>query len=532
MKRYFNITGACDSKQHYMIDLQNRLKAIRKMIERGQYFVINQGRQYGKTTILKALFEYLKNDYFIFSLDFQLLSHKDFESEVSFVKAFARILLKIVSKDKEAEDLLGKKLEKLYIADIEDVNVSLNFLFDCLNQFCEKSKKPVVLMIDEIDSASNYQIFLDFLAQLRGFYLNRDRQITFQSVIFAGVYDIKNIKQKIRPESEHRKNSPWNIAVPFKIDMSFQSCEIASMLKDYEKDYATDMNIEKMAQLLYDYTSGYPFLVSKLCQLMDEEVFVDQKDYDIKMAWTKEGFLEAVKLLLFEKNTLFESLINKLYDYPKLKNILYSLLFYGKKISYSPYVEAVDIASMFGFIKNENGFIKISNRIFETRLYNMFLTSDEMQDTEIYNRALDDKNQFIVSGHFNMEYVLEKFVSHFYELYGNCTDTFIEEDGRRYFLLYLRPIINGVGNYYIEAQTRDRKRTDVIVDYKGEQFVIELKIWHGNAYHERGEEQLIEYLDYYHLKKGYMLSFNFNKKKEIGVKNVMIGDRILIEAVV
>lgn len=29
-----------------------------------------------------------------------------------------------------------------------------------------------------------------------------------------------------------------------------------------------------------------------------------------------------------------------------------------------------------------------------------------------------------------------------------------------------------------------------------------------------------------------MLSFNFNKKKEIGVKEVVIGDKLLIEAVV
>lgn len=52
------------------------------------------------------------------------------------------------------------------------------------------------------------------------------------------------------------------------------------------------------------------------------------------------------------------------------------------------------------------------------------------------------------------------------------TDKFKEEDGRRYFLLYLRPIINGTGNYYIESRTRNMERTDVIVDYRGEQFII------------------------------------------------------------
>ena len=76
------------------------------------------------------------------------------------------------------------------------------------------------------------------------------------------------------------------------------------------------------------------------------------------------------------------------------------------------------------------------------------------------------------------------------------------------------------------------KRTDLIVDYHGEQFIVEMKVWRGNAYNERGEEQLTGYLEHYHLEKGYMLSFNFNKSKEIGVKKINVGDKLLVEAVV
>lgn len=76
------------------------------------------------------------------------------------------------------------------------------------------------------------------------------------------------------------------------------------------------------------------------------------------------------------------------------------------------------------------------------------------------------------------------------------------------------------------------ERTDVIVDYRGEQMVVELKIWRGNAYHERGEEQLMEYLEHYHLKKGYMLSYNFNRNKEAGVRRIVLSDKVLVEAVV
>lgn len=131
-----------------------------------------------------------------------------------------------------------------------------------------------------------------------------------------------------------------------------------------------------------------------------------------------------------------------------------------------------------------------------------------------------------------MRRILEKFVVHYQELYGERDNQFTEEYGRRLFLLYLRPIINGTGNYYIESQTRDRKRTDVIVDYRGEQYMIEMEIWHGKEYHERGESQLADYLEIYRKKTGYLLSFNFNKKKETGVFDRDIGDKKIVEAIV
>ena len=96
----------------------------------------------------------------------------------------------------------------------------------------------------------------------------------------------------------------------------------------------------------------------------------------------------------------------------------------------------------------------------------------------------------------------------------------------------MKPIINGVGNYYIEAQTRDLRRTDIIVDYMGRRYIIEVKIWRGEEYNRRGELQLADYLDVYHQKKGYLLSFNFNKKKQTGSKYVTCGEKEIFEVVV
>ena len=150
----------------------------------------------------------------------------------------------------------------------------------------------------------------------------------------------------------------------------------------------------------------------------------------------------------------------------------------------------------------------------------------------MYSEGVNDKNQFIQGNQLNMEKILKKFILHFNDIYGSQPDKFKEEDGRKLFLLYLRPIINGTGNYYIEAQTRDQKRTDVIVDYLGKQYIVELKIWRGEEYNTEGEKQIAEYLDYYHLDKGYLLSFNFNKNKQPGMKTIRVNGKTVVEAVV
>lgn len=76
------------------------------------------------------------------------------------------------------------------------------------------------------------------------------------------------------------------------------------------------------------------------------------------------------------------------------------------------------------------------------------------------------------------------------------------------------------------------RRTDIIVDYKCKRYIIELKIWHSDEYNRRGEEQLAGYLEYYHEEKGWLVSFNFNKNKTVGVKTIECCGKSIVEAVV
>ena len=525
----FNTTAVCIPSKHYMVDISGKVKEIRKLVDAGKYFTINRARQYGKTTTLKALQKALQSDYFVIGLSFERLTSSNFASEQSFVKAFCRLFKKNPAQyitippeiRNQFEDYLQRKEEK----------AEMDELFLTLGEWCRISEKPVVMLVDEVDSATNNQVFIDFLAQLRDGYISReaDDVPAFWSVILAGVTDVKHLKRKKRSEEDSKENSPWNIAADFNIDMSLSEAGIVGMLNEYEDDHHTGMDIAMVARTIHDFTNGYPFLVSRICQLIDESV---SQRLGLASAWTAKGIDEAIKRILSEKDTLFDTITKNLNNYPELKASIRSILMEGARINWNPDQKEIVQMQMYGLIRNDNNSVRIANRIFETRLYNLFLSDEDLRNNVFSREGELAKNKFVSDRKLNMRLIMERFIETYTQICGPLEERFKEKDGRELFLLYLRPIINGTGNYYIEAQTRDLRRTDVIVDYLGEQYIIELKIWHGERYNAEGEKQISEYLDYFNLSTGYMLSFNFNKNKEQGVHLVQIGDKTLYEGTV
>ena len=99
--KIFNVSAACDPDLHYMVDITDKLMQIRRMVDAGQYFIINRARQYGKTTTLRELEKILKKDYIVVSLDFQMLGAASFQTENIFSLTFARIFLRAAQRQKE-----------------------------------------------------------------------------------------------------------------------------------------------------------------------------------------------------------------------------------------------------------------------------------------------------------------------------------------------------------------------------------------------------------------------------------------------
>lgn len=330
MPKRFNVTGVCIPEQNYMADRNNKIQTmIRQYIHQGKYITINRTRQYGKTTLLYLLEQHLQHDDLVIRLSFEA-SDELFVSLYTLAAGLLRKFRRILRMQQASPALL----------EILEHPVSEQFPMDDLSEritlLCTQSRQKILLIIDEVDKSSDNQIFLSFLGLLRAKYLDsqQKKDRTFQSVILAGVYDIKNLKLNLHPQEESKYNIPWNIAADFTLDLRLKPEEIAEMLQEYENDYATGMNLLQISQFIYDYTDGYPYLVSRICQITDERLADTAVFADRHAAWTPDGIAAAEQLLRRESNPLFDDLIKKITDHPKLKQLLEYLDYYHTDTGY------------------------------------------------------------------------------------------------------------------------------------------------------------------------------------------------------
>ena len=222
MARQFNTAVTCDPKRHYMVDTTNKMKVFERLINNGNYFTINRARQFGKSTSLNWIYNNLSDRYIVVRIDFANLNETDYKDVKTFDNAFCR----------------------LFNVNSSDIKISKR---DDLRDFCKKSSKPVVLLVDNADRFINPRL-LEFLCYLRAGYQAREMfmdNIFFHSAIIASQKNITNLPAEIE---ECKYNSPWNVAADYKLDMTFNPQEISTMLADYESENHIGFDINEISQ--------------------------------------------------------------------------------------------------------------------------------------------------------------------------------------------------------------------------------------------------------------------------------------------
>lgn len=493
MAKEFNTTGSCNPEVHYMVDISKNIESIKDLIDKGKYFTINRARQFGKTTTMKRLQKRLEEDYYVYFISFETDADM-FTSAEDFSKGFFAKLAKSFHIRQSQKEYWSRNFNCKNFENLSAV----------IRTFCSRLDKPVVLMIDEVDKSTNNQLFLHFLGMLRNMYLDRDTQginSTFHSVILTGVYDVKNLKLKSEESEDQKYNSPWNIAVRFNLDMTLSAEGIKGMLDEYEEDYHTGMDTELIATNIRKFTSGYPILISLICSLIHEEFNGD---------WTIDSLKKAIKWI--SSSTLMDDTTKNLENHPDLKRMMKDILLYDKEVLYELDVPTIRLANIYCLIKeDETGHVAVHNLIFEQKLYNYFMAEQSLQHN---NKLSTNRSIFVRDGKLNMPLVIERFKDLMEADPQSENAEFLEQQGRLLFLCFLKPILGGAGFFYIEPQTRNDGRMDIIVTYGGEEFIVELKNWRDMKYEQKGEEQVSEFARSRCHKKAYLITYSFLREKE------------------
>jgi hypothetical protein len=431
-------------------------------------------------------------EYLPLSISFEGIGQESYASVKLFIAAFTNQIVRalVYLKADQLYDYLQNQMPAL--AAWDDLSQLITALTNLSNQ-------KIVLIIDEVDKSFNNQLFLDFLGMLRAKYLlqSTGKDTTFHSVILAGVHDVKTLKLKLRPDDERKYNSPWNIAADFNVDLSFSAAEIVTMLTEYQNERQVALDVVGLAEQIRFYTSGYPFLVSRICEIIDTRLEAD---------WGEGCVERAVKLMLAESNPNFDEMIKNLEHHPDLAQYVRRILLDGTTYIYNPDNPVIELGTVYGILADREGQVRVHNHLYAQRIYN-YLSSK--LETELTNKPFH--GQFIANGRLDMERVLVKFQQFMNEQYSARDGKFLEREGRLVLLAFIKPIINGQGFDFKEVQISEEKRLDIVITYANQKYVLELKRWAGEAAHRRGLQQLADYLERQGLDRGYLVVFDFVK---------------------
>jgi hypothetical protein len=262
-----------------------------------------------------------------------------------------------------------------------------------------------------------------------------------------------------------------------------------------------------VADRLFYYTSGYPFLVSKLCKIFDEELLAEKAE----KTWTTHDVDVAARQLIGETNTNFDELSKNLDNNPDLYRLTQSIAIDSEQYPFNPNNPTAQLGILYGIFANRNG-LAIHNRIYQEVITNKMMFLMQFENRTLLQRY--DTAFRLPGNRLDIQKVLLKFQELMRYEHHKENGKLLEREARLVFLAFLSPILNSHGYALKEPQTSEEKRLDVLVTYYQHRYVIELKLWYGQTAHEAGLDQLIGYLNRLGIDEGFLLIFDPRVKKE------------------
>jgi hypothetical protein len=495
MAKFFNTTGFCKPSMHYMVNpFRGLLDDVYKLIESEQYFVIHAPRQTGKTT-------------FLHSLAHQINSEGKYIASVVSLESAGYQSITVESANKVFMSSVSQ-LAKIFLSGSElppkpmAFEANDNSFQTYLTEWSSNQPKPIVLLIDEVDSLYD-DVLVSTLRQLRNGFQTRPKGFP-QSVALVGLRDIREYRTKARADNPSiGAGSPFNIKTESFFLKVFTKDEVLFLMQQHTDETGQTFSSE-VADKIYHYSGGQPWLTNALLNEIIRNLLKDDYSQEI----TLEHVQIVKESLIAKRQTHLDSLADKLRE-PRVRSIVMTIIS-GEAPLLDDWNDNLRYCLDLGIVKAENGSVDFANPIYReiiTRVLNSTfqggLTGQEDYTTPPFLKP---------NGKLDMDKLLKSFQQFYRENSEHWLDRFeYKEAGHQLLLMaFLQRIINGGGRIEREMATGSG-RVDLAIYWKEEVFAIEMKIKRLPNTEEKGMIQLNRYLDILKQKKGYLVLFNLQK---------------------
>jgi len=257
--RFFNTAGPVNCADHYCLPPLERLDLpeILHLIQQKKYFILYAPRQVGKTSFLLALTQYLNQG------DQYTCLYVNVETAQTARENVQRGIHTILGQlGREAQYHLQDDYLAQTWPDVLAAQSGDGALNELLSQWATHNSKPVILLIDEIDSLVG-DTLISVLRQLRAGYPRRPAAFP-QSVILCGVRDVRDYRIY---SSEGREmitgGSAFNIKAKSLRMGDFDQSEVMRLYRQHSEETG-QIFLPEALTLMWELTQRQPWLTNAL----------------------------------------------------------------------------------------------------------------------------------------------------------------------------------------------------------------------------------------------------------------------------
>ena len=500
MVRFFNTEGPIRPDDHYHVPPLDRvdLDELLGLVRDKRYFVLHAPRQTGKTSALLALRDLLNagGDHRCVYVNVEAAQ----AARENVAEAMRVILYRLESQ--EQATLHSRILAGIWPEALDRAG-PLGALQASLERWCMADPKPLVLLIDEIDTLVG-DTLLSVLRQLRTGYPDRPDRFP-QSVILCGVRDVRDYRiYSTAQNALVLGGSAFNIKSKSLRLGDFTEAETRALLAQHAEETGQAFT-DGALELILTRSAGQPWLVNALCR---EACFESETGRDRSHAITEGDILDAQERLILARVTHLDDLANKLRE-ERVRRVVEPILTGASVSAWS--TEDVAYVHDLGLIAlDDEGTPRIANPIYAEVVPRHLNHAVQM--------GLPQRMAWYVDadGGLDVDGLIAAFQTFFREHSEHWVQRFEQyhEAGPQLLLqAYLQRIVNGGGRLEREYAL-GRGRVDLLILWphagRTRKFVVECKVLHKDP--ERtiaeGLAQTRGYMDRCAAEAGHLIVFD------------------------